>query len=139
LGFIGGGSMAAGWATVRPGVEIARVERAFEEEVERLGRELVSDDELARAQALVESEELGALQRVDERADRLAMYATLFDDPELINRMLGRYLAVTAEDIRAAAAGVFRRDNRVVLTYIPDEAPVDAGAVDDDAVDEVAA
>jgi predicted Zn-dependent peptidase len=137
LGFIGGASMAAGWATVRPGVEIARVERAFEEEVELLGRELVSDDELARARALVESEELGALQRVDERADRLAMYATLFDDPQLINRMLGRYLAVTAEDIRDAAAAVFRRDNRVVLTYIPEEAPIDAAAGDeDDAVDE---
>ena len=39
-----------------------------------------------------------ALQRVEERADRLSMYATLFDDPGLINRMLPRYLAVTAED-----------------------------------------
>jgi predicted Zn-dependent peptidase len=137
LGFIGGASMAAGWATVRPGVEIARVEQAFEEEVERLGRDLVSDDELARARALVESEELGALQRVDERADRLAMYATLFDDPALINHMLGRYLAVTRKDIRDAAAAVFRRDNRVVLTYIPEEAPIDAAAGDeDDAVDE---
>jgi predicted Zn-dependent peptidase len=137
LGFVGGASMAAGWATVRPGVDIARVELAFEEEIERLGREPVSDDELARARALVESEELGALQRVDERADRLAMYATLFDDPDLINRMLGRYLAVTPDDIRTAAAGVFRRDNRVVLTYVPEEPPVDAGAVDgDDTIDQ---
>ena len=137
LGFIGGASMAAGWATVRPGVDIARVEEAFEEEIERLGRELVSDDELARAKALVESEELGALQRVDERADRLAMYATLFDDPAMINGMLGRYLAVTPEAIRDAAAGVYRHDNRVVLTYIPDEAPIDAAALDEgDVLDE---
>ena len=98
LGFIGGASVAAGWATVRPGVDVARVEAAFHEELERLATEPVTDDELARARALIEADELGALQRVEERADRLSMYATLFDDPGLINRMLPRYLAVTPED-----------------------------------------
>src|SRR5439155_12789448 len=70
LPFVGGASLAAGWATVRPSVTLERVESAFEEEIERLGRELVTDDELARAKALLESEELGALGRVEERADR---------------------------------------------------------------------
>jgi predicted Zn-dependent peptidase len=133
LGFVGGASVTAGWATVRPGVDVARVENAFAEEVERLGRELVSEDEMARARALVESDELGALQRVEERADRLAMYATLFDDPDLINRMLGRYLAVTPEAIRNVAASVLRPDNRVVLTYLPELPPADTTAVFDEA------
>ena len=119
LGFIGGASVAAGWATVRPGTDIARVETAFLEELDRLTREPVTDDEMSRARALVETDELGALQRVEERADRLAMYATLFDDPDLINRMLDRYLAVTPEAIRSIAEQVFRADNRVVLTYVP--------------------
>jgi predicted Zn-dependent peptidase len=47
------------------------------------------------------------------------MYATLLDDPEMINRQLGRYLAVTAADIQAVAGEVFRPDNRTVLTYMP--------------------
>ena len=88
LGFVGGASVSAGWATVRPGISVDRVEAAFHEELERLGAEPVSDDELARAFALIEADELGALQRVEERADRLSMYATLFDDPGLINEML---------------------------------------------------
>jgi predicted Zn-dependent peptidase len=121
LGFVGGASIAAGWATARPGVSVERVEAAYEEELDRLGRELVTDDELARARALIETEELGALQRVEERADRLAMYATLFDDPDLINRQLERYLAVTAEQIRDVSALVYRPENRVVLTYVPAE------------------
>ena len=75
---------------------VERVEAAFHEELDRLTREPVTDDEIARARALIETEELGALQRVEERADRLSMYATLFDEPELINRMLRRYLSVTA-------------------------------------------
>jgi predicted Zn-dependent peptidase len=142
LGFVGGASMAAGWATVRPGVSVEKVEAALHEELDRLTREPISDDELARARALIETEELAALSRVEERADRLSMYATLFDDPDLINRTLPRYLAVTAEDIQAVSRDVFRADNRVVLTYLPELPPAetardaeranDAGAADDD-------
>jgi zinc protease len=119
LGLVAGGSVTAGWATARPGVDLVELETAFWEELERLGREPVSDDELDRAKALTEADELGALQRVDEKADRLSMYATLFDDPEMINSILPRYLSTTAEDIRSVAAEVFAPDNRVVLTYLP--------------------
>ena len=48
------------------------------------------------------------------------MYSTLFDDPGLINSMLPRYMAVTPEAIRDVAAAVFRPDNRLVLTYLPE-------------------
>ncbi len=137
MGFIGGASVTAGWATVRPDVSVARVEAAFHQELARLTTELVSDDELDRAKALTEADELGSLQRVEERADRLSMYATLFDEPEMINRMLPRYLAVTPEAIRDAAAAVFRPDNRVVLTYLPEEDGEGAAALSDD--DEAAA
>jgi predicted Zn-dependent peptidase len=66
---------------------------------------------------------------VDERADRLSMYATLLDDPGMINRQLDRYLSVTAADIQAAAAEVLRPDNRAVVTYEPadDTTTGDAG------------
>jgi predicted Zn-dependent peptidase len=119
MGLIGGASLTSGWATARPGVDLVRLEDVFWEELQRMTRELVSDDELARAKALTEADELGALQRVEEKADRLSSYATLLDDPGLINRMLPRYLAVTAEQIRDVAAAVFRPDNRLVLTYVP--------------------
>jgi predicted Zn-dependent peptidase len=131
LGFVGGASIVAGWATVRPGVAVERVEAALHEELELLGRELITDDELARARALIETEELGGLSRVEERADRLSMYATLFDDPELINRMLPRYLSITPEQIQSVAAETFRADNRVVLTYLPELPPAETASRDD--------
>jgi predicted Zn-dependent peptidase len=53
------------------------------------------------------------------------MFAALFDRPELINEQLERYLAVTAEQIQAVAAQVFRPDNRVILTYVPNNAGSD--------------
>jgi predicted Zn-dependent peptidase len=128
LPFIGGASVCVGWATVRPGVDVATVEAAYLEELERLATEPPGEDELSRAKALTETDELGSLARVEERADRLSQYATLFDDPGLINTLLPRYLAVTPEQVRDAARAVFRADNRVVLTYLPA-----AGATDDEA------
>ena len=122
LPLINGASFFGGWVTVRPDSTAEAGEQAFWEELELMTREPVTDDELARAGALIEASELGALGRVEEVADRLSMYAALFDRPELVNEQLRRYLAVTAADIQAAAQKVFRADNRVVLTYMPREA-----------------
>jgi len=131
LGFLHG-SVALGWATARPGVDLERLEAAFWAELERIASEPITADELARAHALIESDELGALQRVEERADRLSMYATLFNDPGMINDVLPRYLAVRAVDIQAACAGVLRADNRVVLTYVPAGPPADEAVLSED-------
>ena len=119
LPLVSGGSIFAGWATVRPESDEATVERAYVEELERIAREPVRDDELARAKALIEASELGALGRVEEVADRLSMYALLFGRPEMVNEQLARYLAVDAASILSACASVFRTDNRSVITYVP--------------------
>jgi predicted Zn-dependent peptidase len=122
LPLVAGSSIAAGWVTVRPGSDAATVEAILDEELGRMSRELVSDDELARAGALIESSEMAALSRMDEVADRLSMYATYFDRPELINEQLGRYLAVDAEDVRDVCGAVFEDPGRAVLTYVPRDA-----------------
>jgi predicted Zn-dependent peptidase len=127
MGLVAGASLTSGWATARPGIDLERLEATFWEELERMTRERVSDDELARAKALTEADELGALMRVEERADRLSSYATLLDDPGMINRMLPRYLAVTADQIRDVCAAVFVPDNRLVLTYVPASAAAQPG------------
>ncbi len=56
---------------------------------------------------------------MDEVADRLSMYATYFDRPELINEQLGRYLEVDAEAVREVCADVFDTDARAIITYVP--------------------
>jgi predicted Zn-dependent peptidase len=119
LPLVGGSSIAAGWVTARPESDAETVEAIFDEELERMTREHISDDELARAHALIESAELAALSRMDEIADRLSMYATYFDRPELINEQMGRYLAVDAEAIREVCAQVLDSDARTVITYVP--------------------
>jgi zinc protease len=67
----------------------------------------------------MEVNHLRELQRVDERADQLSMFATLFDDPDRINSELERMKAVDAAQVRAFAERYLVPENRTVLHYVP--------------------
>jgi predicted Zn-dependent peptidase len=61
------------------------------------------------------------LEQLGERADRISQYACLFDDPELVNSEVARYDAVDVAQVRAVMAARAGADNRVILTYVPDD------------------
>jgi predicted Zn-dependent peptidase len=119
--FVGGASVAIATATARKGVPVADVEAAFHDVMAGLA-DSITEEELARARGMVERYELMQLQAVSDRADAFSEYATLFDDPDMVNRRLDTLLAIDAEHVRKVAADVFTPNNRVVLTYIPQEA-----------------
>ena len=119
--FVGGASTFTMWVTGRPGVGHEAMEEALFAEVDRLTAEGPSDDELERVRNLHAAGVESSLERVSERADRLSMYACLFDQPERVNTEVSRYLAVDAHRVREAMAASIRPDNRVVLTYLPAE------------------
>jgi predicted Zn-dependent peptidase len=102
-----------------PGGDIAALEAALLEHLEAIATEGPSAAELERALTGLEARNTLELQRVAERADRLSMLTTLFDEPERVNTELDRYRAVTSEDVRRVAATFLGADNRIVLTYVP--------------------
>ena len=57
--------------------------------------------------------------KIEGIAENLANYAVYYGDANLINTEVNRYMKVTREDIRNAAKKYFRKDNRVVLHYVP--------------------
>ena len=116
---VGGATLLVADLPAREGVDPATLEAAYEEVI--AGAADVADAELERAHALLTSDILHQLSSVEGRADAFSQYATLFDDPGLVNDRLSRLLAVTADDVRAAAEAVLRADNRVVLTFVPME------------------
>jgi outer membrane protein assembly factor BamA len=75
--------------------------------------------DIERAIHLIEAQQLRELQRVDERADQLSMFATLFDDPGRINTELARLRSVTTEDVRRFADRFLVAENRAVIHYVP--------------------
>ena len=98
-----------------------RLEAAIHREIGRLVKDGARDDELDRVRNLHDSSIASSLEQVSERADRLSMYTTLFDEPERINAEMSRYDAVTAAQARDALATYLRDDNQVALTYVPAE------------------
>ncbi len=116
---VGGASMFAMWATARPGVAHEELEATLFGEIERLATDGPSADELDRVRNLHAAGVESSLERLAERADRLSMYTTLFDAPEMINSEVSRYEAVDADRVRAAMRATLTDDNRVVLTYLP--------------------
>jgi zinc protease len=125
---VGGASMFTMWATARPGISHEQLEGALMAEVDALTESPASDEELERVRNLHAAAVESSLERISERADRLSMYACLFDEPQRINTEVSRYVAVGAEGVRAAMGETLRRDNRLVLTYVPAEAPADSEA-----------
>ncbi len=112
-----GASMLVLWATVRPGVSKDLVEAALLERIDELRD--IGDADVERAKNLIESRNLTELQRVDERADQLSMYTTLFDDPGRINTEIARLRAVTTAEVRSLAAALLVEENRGLLWYVP--------------------
>jgi zinc protease len=112
-----GASMLVLWSTALPGVSAETLELALSEELARLER--VGEAEVERALHLLEVNHLRELQRVDERADQLSMFATLFDDPGRINTELDRLRAVSVDDVRGFARDYLVPHNRGVIHYVP--------------------
>ena len=121
LALLGGASIFGIWATARPEIAVDRLEAAIHREIGRLVKDGARDDELDRVRNLHDSSIASSLEQVSERADRLSMYTTLFDEPERINAEMSRYDAVTAAQARDALATYLRDDNQVALTYVPAE------------------
>lgn len=119
---VGGASIFSLWVTARPGVAPETLEAATLQEIDRLATDGPSDEDLERVRNLHAAHAAGALERIGERADRLSMYACLFDAPERINEEVARYTAVDPDRLRDAMGGSIRTDNRVTLTYVPAEA-----------------
>jgi len=107
--------------TARPETGLAQLEEEVEREVDLLHRDGVTESEVRRAIALIETDLIASLQAAGERADRLSMFATYFKQPQLINEQADRYRQVTAEQVNDLISERFSEDNRASLLYVPKE------------------
>lgn len=108
-------------ATAHPGVSPEQLETAVLAELDAIHRDGVSDDEVARAIALIETSFVTSVQSVGERADQISRFTTYFGDPELVNGQVDRYRAVRTEDVSRLARERLGSDNRALLMYVPAE------------------
>ena len=107
--------------TARPSVSAEALEREVADEMDLLFRDGESEDEVARAIALIQTEFVAAMQSAGDRADRLSMFATYFKDPDLANEQVQKYEAVTADDVNEFIRERMGEDNRASLLFVPRE------------------
>ena len=103
----------------RPGIRGTQLEHEVAREIDDLHANGVTDDDVARAVTLIQTDYVTAIQSAGERADRLSMFATYFGDPALINEQVDRYRAVRASDVNVLVQERLGENNRASLLYVP--------------------
>jgi len=102
-----------------PGKDINTVEKQISEEIAKIIKDGVSDEELQKAKNITESQFVSSKKIVAEKAQELARYFSYYGDATIINTELEKFNKVTKEDIKRVAKLFLDTNNRVVLTYLP--------------------
>jgi zinc protease len=132
MGLVDGVGLGAITADVAEGADPDAVETAVCEELTRFIAEGPDAVELESVVADTERSWLSALASIEERADHLSHHAMLTGDPGYVNTYVDQLAAVTAEDVRAAAAAWLDPGSRAVVRYLTDRDQRDDGDPHDD-------
>jgi predicted Zn-dependent peptidase len=92
-----------------------QIVQQVQDEIAKIQNEGVDAKELVRAQTLLRSERITALQSSFQRAKLLALYELLDAKPEYVNSELDKFLAVTPAQIQAVAKQYLTAERRSVL------------------------
>ncbi len=105
--------------TARSGITGLQLERALAEQIDLIAEAGVSDDDVARAVAIISTELVISMQSASDRADKLSMFATYFRKPELVNEQVTKYEAVSATAVNEIIKATLIPENRALLLYVP--------------------
>ncbi len=102
-----------------PPDNLNQAEIVFFEAIQRLRREILSPGELQRAQALLEHAFYDRRARLEQEAEDLAVAEATVGDYREADRVLERMRAVTAEQVRRAAARYLTLSRTTVYEVLP--------------------
>lgn len=103
------------------GHTVEELEGILQEEIDRLAQEGPTNAELERVSNNIEVSFLQGLEDLQSRASALNRYKAIKGDPGWVDDDLARYKAVTADDIKAAAAAL-SADRRCTMRVRPEAA-----------------
>jgi zinc protease len=108
-------------ATLRTGVEPARAEAAILNEVERIQREGVPQDELARTRRQLHAQVVYSLEGVTNQGFALGFMDLVARDAAAWQTFPEALQAVTADDVQRVASQYLRDRQRTVGWFVPDQ------------------
>ncbi|MEO8370540.1 MAG: pitrilysin family protein [Candidatus Solibacter sp.] len=117
-----GPSLAQISVMVRPGKDVAAVEKTVYDEIAKLQAAPVQDWELEKVRTANKRSQIQSAQSTLGRAADLAEATTNYGDPNLVNTEYQKIAAVTKEDIQRVAKKYFTQENRSVIVTLPKKA-----------------
>jgi zinc protease len=111
-------------ATARRGHTAEELQKAIDEEIDKLRRSPPDAREVQRALNQVEASFYRAMERVGGfggKADQLNAYYFAGGGPDFFAEDLGRYTSLTPGDVQAAVVKWLPRDRRIELVVLPEE------------------
>jgi zinc protease len=103
----------------RPGVSVDEVERLFFGEIERMGREGVSEEEVAKAKRQLEVDLVNGLVTGHALASRIGSDWVTFGRVRPLDEVLAGIRAVTARDVKRVVSTYLVEDQRSVVHVVP--------------------
>ncbi|MHB1048830.1 MAG: M16 family metallopeptidase [Bacteroidota bacterium] len=110
-------------ATARAGHTLAELEKAIQEEIDKIKTEPPALRELDRVRNQYESGFIERLESINAKADMLNNYYYLTGNPDYFNEDLARYYAVDPQDISTVAMTYLKNNGRVVMSITPKGKP----------------
>jgi zinc protease len=110
------------YGTARAGKTTADVLSILDREIDRVTRDVVSDDELARAKARLELSLLQSLETMSGKAEQIGFFETVLGEPAAAFRRLEGYRRSTASDLRKAARRYLSGQGRTLIRVLPESA-----------------
>jgi zinc protease len=107
----------------RTGIDPARAERALFEELDRIGREGISADELQKARNQLSVDLYRELKTIAGKANLLGSYEVFYGDYRKLFTAPAELEKLTAAEVGAAARKYLNADNRTVATLVPEQSP----------------
>lgn len=111
--------MMYGIGIVAPGKTPDEVIKAIDEEIEKVKKDGVTDEEFLKAKNIAEVRFIEGKKNVLEKARSLARYHTYFGKASMINTEIKDFMSIKKEDLKRVANQYFTQDSRVILQYMP--------------------
>jgi predicted Zn-dependent peptidase len=101
------------------GIPIETCEKLMDEELEKIKKEGITPEELAKVKTQFKSSFIDQRETVMNKAEEIHHYIWYHNDLAVINTELDTYMKVTADDIKRVANQYLRSDNRTLIVAAP--------------------
>jgi zinc protease len=104
----------------RPGADLDRLEAVIDEELDKLRKDGITEQEYLKALNIIRSDFYSGLQTISGKAGRLGESEILYGSFEKLFTRMDGYAAVQRDQVRAAAGKYFTENNKTVGKLIPE-------------------